>query len=157
MVSYNFKDLQFCEDFDKLSTDSPEYVDYVGMRKGMEGSECSECPSSLVNKCKCYDQVEKGTDTGTINEVFCAQEIDGVRYACPEKCCGASGCPEPRRTQPPEDTTTEPSGSGSGSGSGEPTTPKLALAWWKILLIVLGLLAFVGILVFLVFFRKKQA
>jgi len=156
MVSYNFKDLQFCEDFDKLSTDSPEYVDYVGMRKGMAGSECSECPPSLVNKCKCYDQVEKGTDTGTINEVFCAQEIDGVRFACPEKCCGASGCPEPRRTQPPEDTTTE-SGEPSGSVSGGPTTPKLALAWWKILLIALGSLAFVGILVFLVFFRKKQA
>jgi hypothetical protein len=169
MVAYNFKDLQFCDDFDKLTSDSPEYVKYKGMRQGMEGSECAQCPSNLVGKCKCYNQVDKGTDTGTINEVMCAQEIDGVRYACPEKCCGTSGCTEPRRSDTnsveaesigiPVVTT----GTSTGTSTVTITAPKgtSITEWpqWKIAIVavsaILGLFMILGIM-YMMFTQKKK-
>ena len=169
MVAYNFKDLQFCEDFDK-STDADVKYKWAGMRKGMEGSECAQCPSNLVGKCKCYNQVDKGTDTGTINEVVCAQEIDGVRYACPEKCCGASGCTEPRRSdinsvEVEGANTGTTTGTSSGTAtvtSGTTTAPKgtSSTGWpvWKIALVasasILGFFMILGFM-YMMFTRKK--
>lgn len=162
MVAYNFKDLKFCEDFDTLPTDSPDYAKYKGMRQGMSGSECNQCPSNLAGKCKCYNQVIKDTDPvpGTINEVVCAQEIDGFRYACPEKCCGTSGCTEPRRSDPNSVETTVvgssqtagPSGTTSPSETTAP--PAEGFAKWKIALIIGGILLLLGIIAFFVFMKK---
>ena len=161
MVAYNFKDLQFCEDFDK-STDADVKYKWAGMRQGMSGSECNQCPSNLVGKCKCYNQADKGTDPvpGTINEVFCAQEIDGFRYACPEKCCGTSGCTEPRRSDPNsvETTVVGPSQTVGSSGTTSPSEttapPAEGFAIWKIALIIGGILLLLGIIAFFVFMKK---